>query len=297
MNITVEARVGRVTECRSRRGLKTLKTSLARSKDALVKPLKVKPEGVPVEVVESEFKCLKKGSSWIKMRRLSLPSNTVADSGRAWLQLTGDMMAPSLENLGNLVKLPTGCGEQNMIRLVPNIYLLDYLKGTNQSKPGLERRAKVYMDIGYKRQEAYAHKAEYVYGYSGAYSVWGNRKDKNTEGSSWLTAFVVKSFSEAAKHMSVDAKLVEKSIYWLMKSQLEDGCFKRIGYVHAGSSLTYCQHLKFMFSDAEDIVIIPHSISGAVSRNQVSHRSLVRRQHFNFFFLFFDISFLSDCNC
>ena len=138
MNITVESRVGRVGGCRSRRGLKTLKTSLARSKDALVKPLKVKPEGVPVEVVESEFKCLKKGSSWIKMRRLALPSNTVADSGRAWLQLTGDMMAPSLDNLGNLVKLPTGCGEQNMIRLVPNIYLLDYLKGTNQSKPGLE---------------------------------------------------------------------------------------------------------------------------------------------------------------
>ena len=26
--------------------------------DALVKPLRVKPEGVPVEIVQSEFKCL-----------------------------------------------------------------------------------------------------------------------------------------------------------------------------------------------------------------------------------------------
>ena len=199
----------------------------------------MKPEGVPVEVVESELKCLERGSNWIKMRRLSLPSNTVGGSGRAWVQLTGDMMAPSLDNLGDLVKQPTGCGEQNMIRLVPNIYLLNYLKGTNQSKPGLERKAKVYMQRGYKRQDVYAHKSPYSEEFNGAYSVWGNKKDVNREGSSWLTAFVVKSFSEAAKHIEVEKSVVEKSIWWLMKSQLEDGCFKRIGYVHAGSALTY----------------------------------------------------------
>ena len=74
--------------------------------DALVMPLKVKPEGVPVEVVESQFKCFKKARGKnIEMKKLKLPANTVADSGRAWVHLTGDMMAPSLDNLGNLVRI------------------------------------------------------------------------------------------------------------------------------------------------------------------------------------------------
>ena len=38
--------------------------------------------------------------------------------------------------------MPTGCGEQNMIGLVPNIYLLNYLNGTNQKNKELERKAK-----------------------------------------------------------------------------------------------------------------------------------------------------------
>ena len=30
--------------------------------DALVKPLRVKPEGVPVEIVQSDFKCIESGN-------------------------------------------------------------------------------------------------------------------------------------------------------------------------------------------------------------------------------------------
>ena len=101
MNITVEASVRKVSlDCQRPQNLKdgTL--------DALVTPLKVKPEGVPVEEVESQFKCFKKARGKnIKMRKLKLPANAVADSGRAWLHLTGDMMAPSLDNLGNLVRI------------------------------------------------------------------------------------------------------------------------------------------------------------------------------------------------
>ena len=98
--------MGRVPKCQ-------LQTSLELGTvDALVKPLKVKPEGVPVEKVQSEFKCYRRESKkknnkkkLIKMQKLVLPANTVADSGRAWVQVTGDLMAPSLNNLGNLVRI------------------------------------------------------------------------------------------------------------------------------------------------------------------------------------------------
>ena len=228
VNITVEATVGRVAGCRSKADLK------AGTTDALVKPLKVKPEGVPVEVVESEFRCMRGAGSKkrIKMRKLSLPLNTVADSGRAWVHITGDIMAPSLDNLGNLVRQPTGCGEQNMIGLVPNIYLLNYLEATKQKNEELEKKAKEYMKIGYDRQANYHHE-------NGAYSVWGEKRDsKKEEGSSWLTAFVVRSFSEAANYISVESNVVQKSVDWLLESQEESGCFRKIGYVHHGASLT-----------------------------------------------------------
>ena len=53
----------------------------------------------------------------------------VKGSARAWIAVTGDIMAPALANLDKLVTTPYGCGEQNMISVVPNIYLLEYLQG------------------------------------------------------------------------------------------------------------------------------------------------------------------------
>ena len=58
--------------------------------DALVKPLRVKPEGVPVEKVQSEFKCFESGNEKFSMNKLEVPENAVEDSERAWVSLTGD---------------------------------------------------------------------------------------------------------------------------------------------------------------------------------------------------------------
>ena len=196
-------------------------------KDALVKPLRVKAEGVPVEVVESDFKCITSGQDQNNhFITLQTPQDIVEDSARAWVYLTGDVMAPALENIGNLVRLPTGCGEQNMVGLVPNIYLLQYLEGTKQKEPGLEKKALEFMEIGYRRQQAnYRHS-------NGAYSAFGEKG--GAPGSSWLTAFVVKSFSQAAQYIQVDRSSLQQSVDWLMESQLlEDGCFPKLGYVHS----------------------------------------------------------------
>lgn len=41
---------------------------------------------------------------------------------------TGDILGPSIPNLANLIRMPFGCGEQNMLNFVPNIVVLNYLK-------------------------------------------------------------------------------------------------------------------------------------------------------------------------
>ena len=119
------------------------------------------------------------------MSELTVPPEAVGGSARAWVSVTGDILAPALDNPGGLVRLPTGrqwtggppalpslhagCGEQNMVGLVPNIYLLDYLAATGQSQPELERKAKQYMEVGYSRQQKYRH-PDGAYRYCG-YSI------------------------------------------------------------------------------------------------------------------------------
>merc|ERR1719414_1681511 len=112
-----------------------------------------------------------------------------------------------------------------MISMVPNIYVVKYLKGTGQNKPQLISKAEKYMRSGYQRQEQ-----NYRHG-DGSYSIWGPR-DEDAEGSVWLTAFVVKAFSQASKYIDINRRGLEQSQSWLNSKQDSDtGCFKMDGFV------------------------------------------------------------------
>lgn len=39
----------------------------------------------------------------------------------------GDIMGNALQNVDRLLAMPYGCGEQNMVRFAPNIYIQQYL--------------------------------------------------------------------------------------------------------------------------------------------------------------------------
>ena len=84
--------------------------------DVIQKSIQVKPEGFPVEKVDSEFVCRKEGDkeTILNMNDLTLPGDAelVEDSARSWTTITGDIMAPALSNLEKLLQQPTGCGEQ-----------------------------------------------------------------------------------------------------------------------------------------------------------------------------------------
>ncbi len=60
-------------------------------------------------------------------------------------------MGPSLSGLEKLLRLPTGCGEQNMIGFTPNIYVLQYLSSTQQLSAEVEAKAKSHMKTGENR--------------------------------------------------------------------------------------------------------------------------------------------------
>lgn len=57
-------------------------------------------------------------------------------------------MGSALNNLDNLVKMPYGCGEQNMASFTPNIYVMEYLYSTNRLTQEISDKATNYMKIG-----------------------------------------------------------------------------------------------------------------------------------------------------
>jgi len=115
----------------------------------IVKPILVLPEGFPVEMTKSAFICPKDFSddstiTW----NLDLPNDLVPESARAYVSLLGDILGPALENLDKLVRLPMGCGEQNMILFVPNIHVIGYLDASGIDNPELRAKAIKNMEKG-----------------------------------------------------------------------------------------------------------------------------------------------------
>lgn len=106
-----------------------------------------------------------------------------------------------------------------MILLVPNLLLLEYFLLTKYKDLNLIETALKNLDIGYQNQLKYKRQ-------DGSYSAFGEKDEK---GSIWLTAFVVRYFSQAQKFIHVDRNDLKSSVRWITKHQLENGCFPVIG--------------------------------------------------------------------
>lgn len=57
-------------------------------------------------------------------------------------------MGTALKNLDNLVQMPSGCGEQNMVLFAPIIYVLQYLQKSGLLTEEIRSRAVGFLEIG-----------------------------------------------------------------------------------------------------------------------------------------------------
>lgn len=114
-----------------------------------------------------------------------------------------------------------------MLHFVPNIVILDYLQSTNQLTPAVESKAKRYMELGYQRQLSFKHD-------DGSYSAFG-KADKM--GSTWLTAFVVRSLLQAERHMQIEQKVIFDALDWLRNVQAANGSFPEVRQFVVSESL------------------------------------------------------------
>jgi CD109 antigen len=185
--------------------------------DAVIKNIIIEPEGVSREMVENLV--LSAGTS--QEVGTDIPVIAIDGSGRAYLTVTSSYLTQTIEGLEELIQMPFGCGEQNMIVFAPDVFITRYLEASGQLKPEIMAKAEMLMLTGYQRQLTYRHS-------DGSFSAFG---ESDPEGSLFLTAFVLKSFAQAEGLIYIDSNILDEARDWIINHQKSDGSFEPVGFI------------------------------------------------------------------
>ncbi|KAK1787115.1 hypothetical protein P4O66_017490, partial [Electrophorus voltai] len=185
--------------------------------DTVVQTLLVEAEGTKQSNAYNELLC----PAGVVERNvtLKLPKVIVQGSPTAFVSVLGDLMGHALQNLDNLLAMPYGCGEQNMLLFAPDIFILRYLESSGQLTPAIRSKATSFLLSGYQRELTYKHE-------DGSYSAFGT---SDNSGNTWLTAFVMKSFESAKQYIFIDQTVIDQAKTWLGNKQQLNGCFASVG--------------------------------------------------------------------
>uniref|UniRef100_A0A0K0G480 CD109 antigen (inferred by orthology to a human protein) n=1 Tax=Strongyloides venezuelensis TaxID=75913 RepID=A0A0K0G480_STRVS len=230
--------------------------------DAVEMPIKVEPEGYRVDrniplvmelnndtneeevnhedtdnntedVEKPKNESTTKTYKYTKTVNMIFPSDSVQGSKFAKIDVIGDIMGPILSKLDSLVRMPSGCGEQNMLNFVPNIVVMKYLTATHKNIPSLTKKAISFMEAGYQGELTYMRPDH-------SFSAFGK---SDSHGSTWLTAFVLKSFKQAQEYIYVDTTILTHAVNFLNSQQQPDtGAFMERGEIHHKDMQGGAQH-------------------------------------------------------
>uniref|UniRef100_A0A2M4B9P0 TEP1-F n=2 Tax=Anopheles marajoara TaxID=58244 RepID=A0A2M4B9P0_9DIPT len=192
---------------------------LGAEKDALERIVRVLPESLVHTRMISNLVAHKTYTTELIDIPLDFGSEPELDSIVIDFSVTPSVLTNVIENLGKLLAVPTGCGEQNMIRFVPNVVVLDYMHAISSKEYAIMDKAKRYLQTGYQNQMRYRKR-------DGSFGVW-----KHGAGSIFLTAFVGKSMKTAAKYIYVNHYQMDLAYVWLASKQKPSGRFDEVGPV------------------------------------------------------------------
>ncbi|KAG8180424.1 hypothetical protein JTE90_022773 [Oedothorax gibbosus] len=216
VNITVRAETAKDSKVCGSSG------SSQYARDAITQSLEVEAEGFPVQQIRSNLFCpLDKSTQSSDTYNLAIPNDSVNGSQRAFLDVTGNILGPSIRNIDNLVALPTGCGEQNLVKFVPNILVIDYLSAIGELDDKTKSKAIRNLNTGYQRELTYQRD-------DNSFSAFGN---SDPSGSMFLTAFVTRSFREAQRYITIDDNVIQNAQKWIVSKQMKNGCFPDVGQI------------------------------------------------------------------
>ncbi|KFB47009.1 thioester-containing protein I [Anopheles sinensis] len=186
--------------------------------DAIEKVIRVMPESVVETDMQSRMISHNKHENQTFPLTLNIDKLAVDGSQRITFSLYPNLLVPVSQNLENLLAVPTGTGESNMVHFVPNIVVLDYLIASGSKDTALITKVTNLLRQGYQNQMKYRQT-------DGSFGVW-----QHDGGSIFITAFVANALQEASKYIAeVDVGMVAKAFDWLAKKQESSGKFVEVG--------------------------------------------------------------------
>jgi len=184
--------------------------------DAVRKDMIVEAEGATRELVDNGI--LKNATVVLDP---TLPEGIVPDSGKVLVSFTPSIVAQTINGVDDLLGMPYGCGEQNMMLFSTDVEVLRYLEATGQDDPELKAKAEMFITTGYQRELTYMRS-------DGSFSAFG---ESDPEGSLWLSAFVLSQFSAARDLTTIDEDILADTASWIASHQQEDGSWESVGFV------------------------------------------------------------------
>lgn len=186
--------------------------------DAVRKSLRVEAEGTPRETVINGL--IEAGHSILIDNEI--PAHAVVGSERRWLNISPSLVAQSIQGMDDLLHMPYGCGEQNMIFFAPDVEILRYLDATEQLVPEVRAQAEHFITVGYQRELTFQRQ-------DGSFSAFGERDES---GSLWLSAFVLGTFSAARDVQTIDETVLARAASWIDEQQQDNGSWEPVGFLH-----------------------------------------------------------------
>nr|AFV94409.1 thioester-containing protein 1 [Euprymna scolopes] len=259
--------------------------------DEVHKKITVKPEGYTLYFNKAFLLKIEDGVPAEIDYEFEAKPEFVKDSERVEVSIIGDIMGPSFENLENLIRIPSGCGEQNMINFAPNVYAKNYLSARAKLTDELAKKILYYTRRGYKNQMQYQHS-------DGSFSAFGHR-DK--VGSTWLTAFVLRCFGQAHKSMPdlyIDEGVFRQGITWLLRQQNKQGYFVEYGRVihsamQGGTNNGLTLTIYTLISLVENKHIMPN-VTDSVIRDVTANLPIMRNDTYSLGMMLYLMTLVDD---
>ncbi|MBI5498705.1 MAG: hypothetical protein HY907_00555 [Deltaproteobacteria bacterium] len=173
--------------------------------DAVRRPIRVEPDGFPVE---------QNISDWLQgelTRSFTVPADAIPGSESLDIKVYPGAVAQAVENLDSLLRVPSGCFEQTSSTTYPNVLVLDYLGRIGSITPEVRMKAEQYIQLGYQRLLTFE--------IPGGGFEWFGNPPANTV----LTAYGLREFVDMARVYPVDPDLIERTRRFLLDRQEDDG--------------------------------------------------------------------------
>uniref|UniRef100_A0A8C4R5F2 Anaphylatoxin-like domain-containing protein n=1 Tax=Eptatretus burgeri TaxID=7764 RepID=A0A8C4R5F2_EPTBU len=193
--------------------------------DGVSRRLRVVSEGIKKEKSHTKIMIAKGGTTSYVIKEMNPPDLVPGTDPLIYIKLKADEMAEFVdgvletEGTSQLLRLPTGCGEQTMIYLAPTLSVTRYLDSTQQWRllggNTLRNKALDFISRGYARELGFRKE-------DGSYAAFPNRPS-----STWLTAFVAKIFAQASNVVLIDEKEVCRAASWVATHRQDpDGSYR-----------------------------------------------------------------------